>query len=105
MSTSRYLLTVTLVFLCASAAVAHNEARSNGTLLEQTPCAPSPVSTYEQYREAFQRFQTREVEAAKREGFRMEIPIDIVPQLVSREEFERRRASAKVTAASVCSYG
>jgi dipeptidyl aminopeptidase/acylaminoacyl peptidase len=82
------------MLLCASVVAAQHEARSDGTILEQTSCAPSQVSTYEQYAEAFKRFQTREVEAAKREGFRMEMPTDITPQLVSREEFERRRAYA-----------
>jgi dipeptidyl aminopeptidase/acylaminoacyl peptidase len=94
MRNARFLLTVALLFLCISGAAAQNPALSDGTIVEQTPCAPSSVSTYEQYAEAFKRFQTREVEAAQREGFHMELPTDISPRLVNREEFERRRAYA-----------
>jgi dipeptidyl aminopeptidase/acylaminoacyl peptidase len=94
MRKARFLLTVALLLLCLSSAVAQDAALSDGTIVEQTPCAPSSVSTYEQYIEAFKRFQTSEVDAAKREGFRMEMPTDIAPRLVSREEFERRRAYA-----------
>jgi len=94
MRKARFLLTVALLFLCISGAAAQNPALSDGTIVEHTPCAPSSVSTYEQYAEAFKRFQMREVEAAQREGFRMELPTDISPRLVSREEFERRRAYA-----------
>ena len=94
MKKARFLLPVALLLLCISGAAAQNTALSDGTIVEQTPCAPSSVSTYEQYVEAFKRFQTREVEAAQREGFRMEMPTDIAPRLVSREEFERRRAYA-----------
>src|SRR5918996_1895000 len=88
------LLTVALLFPCIFGAAAQNAVLSDGTIVEQTPCAPSSVSTYEQYVEAFKRFQTREVKAAQREGFRMELPTDIAPRLVSREEFARRRAYA-----------
>ena len=94
MRKARCLLIVALLLLCTSGVAAQNDALSDGTIVEQTPCAPNSVSTYEQYVEAFKRFQTREVEAAKREGFRMELPTDISPRLVSREEFERRRAYA-----------
>jgi dipeptidyl aminopeptidase/acylaminoacyl peptidase len=71
---------------------AQNAAGSDGAIVEHTPCAPNPVRTYEQYVEAFQRAQAAEVEAAQREGFRLERPADILPRLLSREEFERRRA-------------
>ena len=43
-------------------------------------------------RGGIKRGQAAEVEAAKREGFRMETPADISPGLLSRAEFERRRA-------------
>jgi hypothetical protein len=55
---------------------AQNGTLRDGTIVEQTPCAPNPVRTYEQYVEAFKRVQAAEVEAAKREGFGLEIPAD-----------------------------
>jgi dipeptidyl aminopeptidase/acylaminoacyl peptidase len=94
MRNARFLLTVALVLLGISSAAAQHAALSDGTVVEHTPCAPSSVRTYEQYVEAVQRFHTREVDAARREGFRLEMPTDMAPRLVSREEFERRRAYA-----------
>src|SRR5437868_8834516 len=91
MRTARCLLTVVIVLLYTSHVAAQTEARSDGTLIEQTPCTPPPVRTYEQYVEAFKRFQTMEVEAAQREGFHNEMPADIAQRLVSREEFEHHR--------------
>jgi hypothetical protein len=79
MRNARCLLTVVLVFLCISGAAAQHAALSDGTIVEYTPCAPSSVSTYEHYVEAFQRFYTREVDAARREGFRLEMPTDMAP--------------------------
>jgi dipeptidyl aminopeptidase/acylaminoacyl peptidase len=55
---------------------------------------PNLLRTYEQYVEAFKRGQAAEVEAAKREGFHLEIPADISPGLLSPEAFERHRAYA-----------
>ena len=92
MRKARCLLIVAILLLCTCGVAAQNDARSDGTIVEQTPCAPNPVRTYEQYVEAFKRVQAAEVEAAKREGFRLEIPADLSQGLVSREEFERRRA-------------
>ena len=92
MRKARFLLTVIILFLCPSGAVAQNEARSDGTLVEQTPCAPNPLRTYEQNVEVFKRFQAAEVEAAQREGFHPEMPADLSPRLLSREEFEHRQA-------------
>ena len=94
MRKARCWLIVAIFLLCTSGVAAQNDTLRDGTIVEQTPCAPNPVRTYEQYVEAFKRGQAAEVEAAKREGFRMEIPADISQGLVSREEFERRRAYA-----------
>ena len=88
------LLIVAIVLLCTSGVAAQNDTLSDGTIVAQTPCAPNPVRTYEQYVEAFKRGQAAEVEAAQREGFRLELPADSSPGLLSREEFERRRAYA-----------
>jgi dipeptidyl aminopeptidase/acylaminoacyl peptidase len=94
MRKTRFLLIVAIFLLCTSGVAAQTDTLSDGTIVEQTPCVPNPVRTYEQYVEAFKRGQAAEVEAAKREGFRLEIPADILQRLVSREEFERRRAYA-----------
>jgi dipeptidyl aminopeptidase/acylaminoacyl peptidase len=91
---ARCLLIVAILLLCTCGVGAQNEALSDGTIVAQTPCAPNPVRTYEQYMEAFKRVQAAEVEAAKREGFRLEIPADLSQGLLSREEFERHRAYA-----------
>jgi dipeptidyl aminopeptidase/acylaminoacyl peptidase len=82
------------LFLCTSGAAAQNDARSDGTIVEQTPCAPNPLRTYEQNVEAFKRFQAAEVEAAQREGVRLEMPADLSQRLLSREELEHRQAYA-----------
>ena len=86
------MLIAAIVLLRTPGVAAPNNALSDGTIVEQTPCAPNPVRTYEPYVEAFKHGQVAEVEAAKREGFRMVIPADISQGLVSREEFERHRA-------------
>lgn len=92
MRKARGWLIVAIFLLCTSGVAAQTDTLSDGTIVEQTPCAPNPVRTYEQYVEAFKRRQTAEVEAAKREGFHLERPADISQGLASREEFERRRA-------------
>jgi dipeptidyl aminopeptidase/acylaminoacyl peptidase len=94
MQKARFLLIVAILLLCTADVAAQTDTLSDGTIVEQTPCVPNPVRTYEQYVEAFKRGQAAEVEAAKREGFHMEMPADLPPRLLSREEFERRRAYA-----------
>jgi hypothetical protein len=93
MRKARCLLIVAILLLCTSGVAAQNDTLCDGTIVEQTPCAPNPVRTYEQYVEAFKRGQAVEVEAAKREGFRLEKPADLSPGLLSQEEFERRRST------------
>ena len=92
MRKAQLLLTVTFLFLCAPGAVAQNDVRSDGLIVEQTPCAPSPIGTYEQYLEASKRNYAAEVEAARQEGFRMEPAANLAARLPSKEEFERRKA-------------
>jgi dipeptidyl aminopeptidase/acylaminoacyl peptidase len=92
MRKAQFLLAVTFLFLCASGAVAQNDTRINGLIVEQTPCTPNPIGTYEQYVEASKSRYGDEVEAARREGFRMEPPASLTARLPSREEFERRKA-------------
>lgn len=85
MRKAQFLLVAAFLFLCASSAGAQN----NGTIVEQMPCTPNPVSTYEQYLESSKRGFAGEVEAARQEGFRIEMPKG---QLLSKEEFEREKA-------------
>ena len=94
MRKARCLLMVAILWLYTSGVAAQNDTLNDGTIVEQTPYAPNPVRTYEPYVEAFKRVQAAEVEAAKPEGFRLEIPADITLGLLSREEFERCRAYA-----------
>ena len=83
MRKARCLLIVAILLLCTCGVAAQNDALRDGTIVEHTPCAPNPVRTYEQYVEAFKRGQAAEVEAAQREGFRLEIPADISQGLLS----------------------
>src|SRR5688572_5937477 len=88
------LLTLAFLFLLASHAVAQEKAPSDGTIIEQTPCAPSPVVTYGQYVEGRKRRLAEEVELAKGEGFRMEMPKDFTPLLLTEEQFAKHKAYA-----------
>jgi dipeptidyl aminopeptidase/acylaminoacyl peptidase len=88
------LLSITFLFLLASNTAAQSKAQPDGTLVEQTPCAPNPVETYEQYVEGRKRGFSEEIEFARREGFRMEMPKDFTPFLLTKEEFDKRTAYA-----------
>lgn len=88
------LLTIIFLLLLASNAVAQGKVQADGTIIEQMPCAPSPAQTYEQYIERRKRVFLEEMELAKREGFRMEMPKDFTPLFLTKEEFARHRAYA-----------
>ena len=85
---------IAFLLLLACHAVAQEKAQPDGKIIEQTPCAPGPVVTYEQYVEGRKRRFAEEVEFARREGFRMEMPKDLTPLLLTEEEFAKRRAYA-----------
>jgi len=76
----------------APAATPAPAPRVDGALIEQTPCPPNPLRTYEQYVELRRSRLASEVEAAKREGFRRDMPADLTPLLISREDFAKRIA-------------
>ena len=63
-------LTLMVAFLCLSASgtVAQSTVQNDGAVVEQVPCAPNTISTYEQYLESSRRRFADEVEAAKRAG-------------------------------------
>lgn len=86
------LLSITFLFLLAFNAFAQSKVQADGTIVEQVPCAPYPFATYEQYVEARKSRFAEEVAAAKTEGFRMEMPKDFTPLLMTKEEFAKRKA-------------
>ena len=63
----------------------------DGTLVEQAPCPPNP-RTYERWLRGSERGYNGEVEEAKRIGITMQPFAALAPQLLTREEFERRKA-------------
>jgi len=88
------LLAITFLFLLISGSAAQTQPQPDGAIVERTPCGPHPFSNYEQYAEARKRRFAEDVEAAKSEGFRREAPKDFTRLLMSREEFEKRKAYA-----------
>lgn len=94
MRKAQFLQAIILLFLVASGAVAQDNTRSNGVIIEQTPCVPNPIGTYEQYVEAAKQRYTEEITEVRQEGFRMEAPTDLATRLLNKEEFERQKAYA-----------
>ena len=90
----QFSLIVAVLFLCSSGTVAQSTVQNDGAVVEQVPCAPNTIGTYEQYLESSKRRFADEVEAAKREGFRMEMPANLTARLLSKEEFELQKAYA-----------
>ena len=93
MRRTNFLVIVLGLLLCSSGLATQNNPRSDGTIVEQTPC-PSPGGSYDKYVESFERRQKLEVEAARREGFQIEILKDLSQGVLSRDEFRRRTAYA-----------
>lgn len=92
MKRAQFLLMVAFLFLSASGTVAQSTVQNDGAVVEQVPCAPNTISTYEQYLESSKRRFADEVEAAKRAGLRAEMPGNLTAHLLSKEEFERQTA-------------
>jgi dipeptidyl aminopeptidase/acylaminoacyl peptidase len=90
----RFLLPIAFLFLWSLSLAAQSDDKNDGALVEQVPCAPNPIVTYAQYLEAATHTFTDEIDAAKREGFRMEMPGDLKAHLLSKEEFEHEKAYA-----------
>lgn len=87
-------LSTTLVLLCASFADAQPSAQNDGTLVEQAACPANMLGTYEQMVARYKQIYADEAEAARKEGFRLEVPDDLASRLPDREEFARRKAYA-----------
>jgi dipeptidyl aminopeptidase/acylaminoacyl peptidase len=94
MRRAQFLLLVAFLFLCASSTVAQSPVQNDGAVVEQAPCAPNTIGTYEQYVESSKRTFAEEVETAKRVGFPMEMPSNFTAHLLGKEEFERQKAYA-----------
>ncbi len=85
-------LAVAFLFTCASTAIGQSPVQSDGVIVKQTSCGPNPIGSYEQYLESSRHKFADEVEAAKQEGFHMEMPGNFTAHLLSKEEFERQKA-------------
>jgi len=88
-----WLPLVVLLLLVPIALAAQEPPRMNGdgTLLEQAACPPNP-RTYERWLRGTERGYDAEVEEAKRLGITMQPFAALAPQLLTREEFEKRKA-------------
>jgi dipeptidyl aminopeptidase/acylaminoacyl peptidase len=86
--------TLLLIFLivCGLGAAAPAESQPNGTIVEQLPCAPRPVPTYEQYVEQRKTQMTRELEQSAAAGFSRQMPPDFARRLLTKDEFVERQA-------------
>src|SRR5215472_8321585 len=76
-------LDLTLLF-SGSSTFAQGPTPTDGTIIEQSQCAPNTV-TYEQYLESSKRSFADEIDVAKREGFQREMPATL--PLMDRAEF------------------
>src|SRR5882672_7145053 len=94
MKIARLLVAVACLLSCASGALAVNRAQNDGAVVEQVPCAPNPISTYEQYAAAARKRYSEEAAEALEEGFRMTVPDNPRPYLLSKGEFESQRTYA-----------
>jgi dipeptidyl aminopeptidase/acylaminoacyl peptidase len=94
MKNLQFLLPILLLFLCAFRVAAQGDIKNDGAIVEQVPCAPNTTGTYEEYLESSKRGFANEIEAAKQEGLRMEMPGNLTAHLLSKEEFERENAYA-----------
>jgi dipeptidyl aminopeptidase/acylaminoacyl peptidase len=75
-----------LLFLIAASSFA-----ADGTIVEQQPCGPYPIATYDVYVENAKKAYAGEVEAAKREGQRQTTPL----ALLTKEQLAQRQKDAE----------
>jgi dipeptidyl aminopeptidase/acylaminoacyl peptidase len=80
-------------FLLPLASASPQPPRPDGTLVEQTLCPPNHVS-YERWLRGTERGYRQEVAEARRAGIAMQPFEAVAPRLLSREEYEQRRAYA-----------
>jgi dipeptidyl aminopeptidase/acylaminoacyl peptidase len=63
----------------------------SGTVVDQQPCVPYPLATYDAYVDSAKKAYAEEVEAAKREGHRQTTPLT----LLTNEQFAQRKKDAE----------
>ena len=80
-----------LFLLFVIEADAQDKVASDGTIVEQVPCAPNSV-THDQFVERFKARQVQEVELAKAEGVTFQPDSSLVTRLPGKEEYDRRVA-------------
>ncbi len=92
----RTRLAVFLLFsvLFGAASIAAQTSTADGTLVEDVACPANTITTYEQYVQRVKQILGEEVEAARHEGFTMELPPKVEETLPSRQELARRQAYA-----------
>ncbi len=84
-----FLLFVALIIFGNTA---YSRAKPDGAIVEQTACPPNVVGTYEQYVEAAKNGYAKQIEDAKKDNIKLEMPTVFSKRILSREEFERRKA-------------
>jgi dipeptidyl aminopeptidase/acylaminoacyl peptidase len=94
MKIAQLLMAVACLFGAVSGTLAGHRAQTDGTIVEQIPCAPNPIKTYQQYIDAAKQRYAEEVADARQEGFDMAVPDNPAPYLLSKGDFERQRKYA-----------
>ena len=92
MKTGKLVLAAAYCLLLGGQALAQAGRPGDGAIVGQEPCGPHRYATHEQYVEAVRTGLAGEVEAARREGLRFDVPPDLTPLLLSKAEFEKRKA-------------
>ncbi|MFN2393476.1 MAG: hypothetical protein ABR566_16110, partial [Pyrinomonadaceae bacterium] len=85
-------LFLVLIALIIFGNAAYSQATPNGAIVEQTSCPPKTVGTYEQYFETAKNVYAKQIEDAKKDNIKLEMPTDFSKRILNREEFERRKA-------------
>ncbi len=80
-----------LIFFAENTA-AQNAKSTDGTIVENAPCAVQPKRSYEQYAEGIKKRSREEADQAAREGFKWDFERDFKARLLSKEEFERQES-------------
>jgi len=92
MTTGKLVLAVACGLLLAGQALAQAGRPGDGDIVGREPCGPYPYASHEQYVEAARTGLAGEVEAARREGLRFDTPPDLTRLLLSKAEFDKRKA-------------
>ncbi len=88
------LTAVLLLVACPYSATAQAPPRPDGTIVTQARCSPAPTRSYEQYVAQRKAGILQDLGEAARDGYHREPPADWAPLLLSRDDYEKRQASA-----------